>query len=777
MSTAQAAQVSTVQIELDGQPIEVPVNSTIMDAANKAGVYIPHFCYHRKLSIAANCRMCLVEVAKAPKPLPACASPVTQGMKVFTKSPVAVRAQKGVMEFLLINHPLDCPICDQGGECQLQDLAVGYGSTASRYQEQKRVVLNKNLGPLISTDMTRCIHCTRCVRFGEEIAGKMELGMAHRGEHSEIMPFIERTVDSELSGNMIDVCPVGALTSKPFRYAARTWELSKRKSIAAHDSLGSHVTVQVKQDRVLRVTPLENEAINECWLSDRDRFSYEGLYSEDRLLHPMVREGGRRGAGGWVRATWEQALARAVEGLQAAGSATGWLVSPNATLAEGHLAARLAKGLKSANIDHRLRQSDFAGDAVAAGAPWLGMPIADVQSLKGLLVVGSNLRKDHPLLAHRVRHAANRGGALYTLAAWREDLLCKVAGQFVLPPSQWETALEGVLAAVEAEGAGHGGHGEYAGVAAALCQDAPRALWLGNEAVAHPRASRLRWLAQRICEASCATLGTTVDGSNAVGLAAAGVLPGARGKNAQSMLAKPLQAYVLLNVEPGHDCADGPAALRALHAAETVVCLTTHMDGAADYADVLLPVAPWSETAGSRVNCEGRLQSFVGVVPPAGEARPAWKVLRVLGNLLALKGFEQETIEDVRRDLGLDAGALAAALGNALTAEPQTAAPELSGLERSGFVMPYGLDGLTRRARALQKTADARAPVAQLHSQTASQLGLADGQTVRVTQGGSATLTVAVDDRVAPGTVRIGAGHCATVALGGLFGTLKLEAA
>ena len=774
MSTVQdrAVQVSTVQIELDGQPIEVPVNSTIMDAANKAGVYIPHFCYHRKLSIAANCRMCLVEVEKAPKPLPACASPVTQGMKVFTKSPAAVRAQKGVMEFLLINHPLDCPICDQGGECQLQDLAVGYGSTASRYAEPKRVVLNKNLGPLISTDMTRCIHCTRCVRFGEEIAGKMELGMAHRGEHSEIMPFIERTVDSELSGNMIDVCPVGALTSKPFRYAARTWELSKRKSVAPHDSLGSHVTVQVKQDRVMRVTPLENEAINECWLSDRDRFSYESLDSEDRLLHPMVREGS-----GWVKASWEQALARAVDGLQAAGSATGWLVSPNATLEEGHLAARLAKGLKSANIDHRLRQSDFAGDAVATGAPWLGLPIADVQTLKGLLVVGSNLRKDHPLLAHRVRFAAGHGGAVFTLGAWREDLLCRVAGQFALPPSQWESALEGVLAAVEAIRAGHSATGDYAALAAALCQDAPRALWLGHEALNHPRASRLRWLAQRICEASGAVLGSTVDGSNAVGLAAAGVLPGARGRNAQSMLAKPLQAYVLLNVEPGHDCADGTAALRALNAAETVVCLATHMDGAADYADVLLPVAPWAETAGSRVNCEGRLQAFVGVVPPAGEARPAWKVLRVLGNLLGLKGFEQETIEDVRRDLGLDTAALAAALGNTLSAEPETAAPELGGLERAGFVMPYGVDALTRRARALQKTADARAPVAQMHSATASQMGLADGQAVRVTQGGSAALTVQVDDRVAAGVVRIGAGHCATVALGGLFGSLKVEAA
>jgi len=759
----------TVQIELDGQAIEVPVNSTIMDAANKAGVYIPHFCYHRKLSIAANCRMCLVEVEKSPKPLPACASPVTQGMKVFTKSPAAVRAQKGVMEFLLINHPLDCPICDQGGECQLQDLAVGYGSTASRYHEEKRVVLNKNLGPLIATDMTRCIHCTRCVRFGEEIAGRMELGMAHRGEHAEIMPFLERTIDSELSGNMIDVCPVGALTSKPFRYAARTWELGKRRSIAPHDSLGSHVTVQVKQDRVLRVTPLEEESINECWLSDRDRFSYEALDSEDRLLYPMLREGQ-----GWVRATWEQALQHAVEGLRAARAASGWLVSPNATLEEGHLAARLAKGLKSPNIDFRLRQSDFAADGVASGVPWLGMPIAEVEALRGLLLVGSNLRKDHPLLAHRVRVAAGRGCALHTLGAWQEDLLCPVAGQVALPPSQWESALEAVLEAVRALRAGRAVDAGHAAVAAALCQEAPRALWLGNEATHHPRASRLRWLAQAICEVSGATLGTTVEGSNAVGLAAAGVLPGARGRNARTMLGRPLQAYVLLQVEAA-DCADAAAAARALRAADSVVCLTTHIDAAADYADVLLPVAAWTEGAGSRVNCEGRLQTFVGVVPPPGEARPAWKVLRVLGNLLGLKGFEQETLEDVRRELALDPERLTAALGNALESEPETAAPELAGLERAGFVLPYAADGLLRRASALQKTADARPPAAQMHSRTAASLNIADGQLVRVTQGGTARLRVRIDDRVAAGTVRIGAGHGETASLGGLFGELRVE--
>ena len=765
--------MTTVNIELDGQALEVPVNSTIMDAANRAGVYIPHFCYHRKLSIAANCRMCLVEVEKAPKPLPACASPVTQGMKIHTRSPAALKAQKGVMEFLLINHPLDCPICDQGGECQLQDIAVGYGGVASRYQEEKRVVLNKNLGPLISTDMTRCIHCTRCVRFGEEIAGKMELGMAHRGEHSEIMPFIERTVDSELSGNMIDVCPVGALTSKPFRYAARTWELSKRKSIAPHDSLGSNITVQVKQDHVHRVTPLENEAINECWLSDRDRFSYEALNSDDRLLHPMVRE-----AGAWVQVGWDDALKRVAAGLKAAGASTGWLLSPNSTLEEGHLMARLARSLGSDNVDHRLRQTDFAADAVAKGTPWLGLPVSAVSGLKGLFLVGSTLRKEQPLLAHRVRFAANHGCALHTLSAYREELLCSVAGQEVLAPSAWESALQGVLDAVRAVKSGAASTGPYSAIAAALCGDAPTAVWLGDEAVSHPHASRLHRLAQLICAESGATLGFTVHGSNAVGLSAIGVRPQGAGLPAAAMLGAGLKAYVLLGVEPAFDCAEGASALGALTKADFVVSLATHLDGAADYADVVLPVAAWAETAGTRVNAEGVAQTFVGVVPPRGEARPAWKVLRVLGNLLDVGGFAQESVEDVRRDIGLDAAALAARLSNELSGEPESAAaqPAGSGLERSAPVGLYSVDALTRRARALQKTADSAAPSVQLNPQTAAALALTQGQRVRVTQSGTAVLAVSFDERVAAGTVRIAAGHPDTAALGGQSGAISLEA-
>nr|HPR05218.1 NADH-quinone oxidoreductase subunit NuoG [Denitromonas sp.] len=359
-----------LEIEIDGKQLQVADGSTVMDAANQVGAYIPHFCYHKKLSIAANCRMCLVQVEKAPKPLPACATPVTNGMKVWTKSEAAVKAQKGVMEFLLINHPLDCPICDQGGECQLQDLAVGYGESKSRYQEEKRVVFNKNLGPLVSTDMTRCIHCTRCVRFTQEIAGLMELGQAFRGEHSEIMPFVEKTVDSELSGNIIDLCPVGALTSKPFRFAARTWELARRKSVSPHDSLGSNLIVQVKHDVVKRVLPLENEAINECWLSDRDRFSYEGLNCASRLTKPMIRQGDS-----WQETDWQTALEFAATRLKAVVAAAGGeefgaLLAPNATVEELYLAQKLVRGLGSDNVDFRLRQADFSADAVSQGAPW-----------------------------------------------------------------------------------------------------------------------------------------------------------------------------------------------------------------------------------------------------------------------------------------------------------------------------------------------------------------------------------------------------------------------
>ncbi|MBL8510714.1 MAG: NADH-quinone oxidoreductase subunit NuoG, partial [Betaproteobacteria bacterium] len=424
-----------INLEIDGQQVQVDNGATVMDAASKLGIFVPHFCYHKKLSIAANCRMCLVQVEKAPKPLPACATPATEGMKVQTASQYAKTAQQGVMEFLLINHPLDCPICDQGGECQLQDLAVGYGGSASRYQEEKRVVVNKNLGPLISTDMTRCIHCTRCVRFGQEIAGVMELGMAGRGEHSEILSFVGKTVDSELSGNVIDLCPVGALTSKPFRYTARTWELSRRKSISPHDSLGANLVVQVKQNRVMRVLPLENEAVNECWLADSDRFSYEALNSEQRLTTPMIRKNGAL-----VAVDWQEALQRVADGLQETKNRHGAdhiaaLASPHQTLEEIALLKQLLNGLGSNHLRTRLRHPDHAAPSNNAGAHWLGMKISDLAALQSVLIIGSTLRKDHPLLANRFRQAAKKGLRINLLHAVDDDLLMPVANKTIVRPS------------------------------------------------------------------------------------------------------------------------------------------------------------------------------------------------------------------------------------------------------------------------------------------------------------------------------------------------------
>ena len=527
-----------INFEIDGKQVSVPKNGTVMDGANQLGIYIPHFCYHKKLSIAANCRMCLVQVEKAPKPLPACATPAMEGMKVSTHSGQAVTAQKGVMEFLLINHPLDCPICDQGGECQLQDLAVGYGASSSRYTEAKRVVANKNLGPLISTDMTRCIHCTRCVRFGQEIAGIMELGLAGRGEHAEILSFVGSTVDSELSGNMIDLCPVGALVSKPFRYSARTWELSRRKSVSPHCGLGSNLVVQVKQNRVMRVLPRENEEINECWLSDKDRFSYEGLNSEERLSTPMIKRDGR-----WQECDWQAALEFVASGLSAVkekygAQSIGALASPHSTLEELYLLQKLMRGLGSGNVDHRLRQSDFRADSQLQGVPWLGMSIADISRVKSALIVGSTLRKDHPLIAQRLRQAGKQGAQLNLVNPIDDDLLTKIANRAIVAPAAMAAMLAQVLkAATELKGVEIPDAAKSAlssisvtdtarAMAASLIDNKPAAVFLGNMAQHHPQYADIHVLAQHIAQITEAAFGVLGEAANSVGAYIAGAIPG-----------------------------------------------------------------------------------------------------------------------------------------------------------------------------------------------------------------------------------------------------------
>lgn len=700
-----------IEISLDGQQVQVPEGSMVMHAADKAGTYIPHFCYHKKLSIAANCRMCLVEVEKAPKPMPACATPVTNGMVVRTKSDKAIKAQQSVMEFLLINHPLDCPICDQGGECQLQDLAVGYGGSSSRYEEEKRVVLHKDVGPLISMEeMSRCIHCTRCVRFGQEVAGVMELGMIHRGEHSEITTVLGDTVDSEVSGNMIDLCPVGALTSKPFRYSARPWELSRRKSVSPHDSTGANLIVQVKNNKVMRVLPLENDAVNECWLADRDRFSYEALNTEERLTSPMLKQGGE-----WKPVDWQTALEYVANGLKQikadhGAKAIGALVSPHSTVEELFLAGKLVRGLGSENIDYRLRNAEFAAPE---GVRWLGTSIASLSTLQRVLVVGSNLRKDHPLFALRIRGAVRSGAKVSVIHDRSNDWAMTIAHGVTVPAGQWLQQLADIAAAIGAEKGSkppvQGNAGDAAkAIASSLLGGERKAILLGNAAAHHANASALLALANWIGEQTGATVGYLTEAANTVGAQLVGALPGAGGLHAGQMLAGGLKAAILLNTEPEFDSAAGARAAAALGQAEMVVTLSPFKANL-EFSDVLLPIAPFTETPGTFVNAEGRVQGFHAVVKPLGETRPAWKVLRVLANLLGLPGFDYESAQDVlvaargaedAQQALVQGGKLSNATSAAPRAEGDGPAPATASI--------YQLDGIVRRAPALQLTADAR---------------------------------------------------------------------
>ena len=701
-----------IEIEIDGKKLEVAEGSMVIQAAEANGTYIPHFCYHRKLTVAANCRMCLVEVEKAPKPMPACATPVAPGMVVRTHSDKAVKAQKSVMEFLLINHPLDCPVCDQGGECQLQDLAVGYGASASRYAEEKRVVVAKDAGALVSMEeMSRCIQCTRCVRFGQEVAGDMELGMIHRGEHSEITTVKGETIESELSGNMIDICPVGALTSKPFRYAARTWELSRRKSIAPHDSSGANLQVQVKNNRVMRVLPLENEAVNECWIADRERFSYEALNGEERLTSPMLKQNGQ-----WLEVEWQTALEYVASGLKNIGAehgaaSIGGLLSPHSTVEELHMATQLLRGLGTDHIDSRLRHAEFApaGDKVR----WLGMPIAALSALQSVLVVGSYLRKDHPLFAARIRAAQRQGGQVFSINSQVRDWAMPKT-DITAPAAQWTKALAQIAAAVaQAKGvaapvAAQADDAAKA-VAASLLQGERKAVLLGNAAAHHAQADALLALANWIAEQTGASVGYLTEAANTVGAQWVGAVPQAAGKNASQMQTG-MRAMLLLNTEPEFDT----AAAKAVEA-DMVVTLSPFKANMA-FSDVLLPIAPFSETAGSFVNAEGRVQSFHGVVKPLGETRPAWKVLRALGNILGLQtgAFAANTAEEVLAATGLKTGLSSddkrysnkscSGRFDGLNAQNGTE----NSVQEPCSAAIYQLDGIVRRAPSLQATRDGR---------------------------------------------------------------------
>ena len=842
----------TLAVEIDGRPFRARKGQMVIEVADANAIAIPRFCYHHKLTVAANCRMCLVEVERAPKPLPACATPVMDGMKVFTRSKTARAAQKSVMEFLLINHPLDCPICDQGGECELQDVAMGYGGDVSRFNERKRAVEDKDLGPLIATDMTRCIHCTRCVRFGEEIGGMPELGAAGRGEDMEIGTFIAGSVDSELSGNVIDLCPVGALTSKPFRFRARAWEMAQRDGIAPHDPVGSNIHLHVRRGRVMRVAPRANEAINEVWISDRDRFGYEGLYSEDRVRAPMVRRGGA-----WQEVSWEEALDATAAGLreviaEKGGAALGALASASCTVEELYLFQHLVRGLGSANVDHRVRQRDFSDQDAAPGHPSIGMGLADLERLDAALLIGSCTRKEHPIVNHRLRKASLAGAAVTYLDVMAHDLNLAPAARMVVPPP----ALAGALAAItvaaariagrEPEGArreqilrkleglgalaggigdglgGIGGVGIGSGtaggiggagsasapgdvenvagtgvrrlqqadaecIARALADAGRGAILLGPQAINHRDAAALRGLAACFADLTGATLGTLDEGANPAGAWIAGALPHRgprgtaaepRGLDARAMIEAGLDAWLLMGLEPELDCADGARAREALGRARFVVSLAAFRSEAmSEYAHVILPAAAFAETEGTFVNLSGTWQSFGAAVPPYADARPAWRVLRVLGNLLDLPGFEQETIEDVRAALGGPAAGgvgEAAAAGNAGWTLPRSLPEPAKGTEgaegialaRIAPVPMHAVDALVRRSKPLQATKDAEFRGVGLCPAMIERLGLADGEPAVVRQNGeSITLRVVADRRVPEGCAYLPGGIAATATL------------
>ena len=692
--------MSMIEFELDGKKVEAPAGSMVIAAAADAGTFIPHFCYHKKLSVAANCRMCLVDIEKMPKPMPACATAIAPGMIVRTKSDKAIKAQQSVMEFLLINHPLDCPICDQGGECQLQDLAVGYGGSASRYEEEKRVVANKEVGPLISMEeMSRCIHCTRCVRFGQEVAGVMELGMIHRGEHSEITTMVKdngsEAIDSELSGNMIDICPVGALTSKPFRYSARTWELSRRKSVSPHDSTGANLIVQVKNNQVMRVVPLENEAVNECWIADRDRYSYEALNGADRLTTPMIKQGGQ-----WKDVDWQTALEYVANGIkqikQDHGAASiGTLASPHNTVEELFLASQFMRGIGSDNIDYRLRSADF-NNTSAANVRWLGTSIESLSSMQRVLVVGSNLRKDHPLFAQRIRQAVRKGAQVSQINEVNRDWAMNVANSIIAPSSDWAASLMDTRLQ------------QWLGEPS-IANEGKKIILLGNAAAHHANASELLRLANELASKTGAVVGYLTEAANTVGAQLVGALPGNNGLNAAQMLASEgnaLKAALLLGCEPAFDSAAGQAGVVALSKMQMVVSMNAFKTNM-DCADVLLPIAPFTETSGTFVNAEGRAQNFHAVVKPLGEARPAWKVLRVLGNMLEVTGFDFDSSQDVLVAAKLDTSKLSNA-ARPIAVSLAEASGSKANTHKPCTASIYQLDGLVRRAPALQLTADAR---------------------------------------------------------------------
>jgi len=781
---------SLVTIEVDGLPLQAKAGSMLIEATDAAGISVPRFCYHKKLSVAANCRMCLVEVEKAPKPLPACATPVNEGMKVFTRSPLALAAQKGTMEFLLINHPLDCPICDQGGECELQDVAVGYGGDVSRYSEGKRVVKDKDIGPLVATELTRCIHCTRCVRFGAEIAGVRELGATGRGEHMQIGTFIERSVDSELSANIIDLCPVGALTSKPFRYQARAWELQQQPSIATHDCVGSNTYAHIRRNELMRIVPRDNESLNESWISDRDRFSYLGLNNKDRLTAPMLKKQGR-----WEEVNWQEALQAVAGALQLSAAQSGALLSANSSLEEMFLLQKLLHGLDSQHIDYRLQQTDFRADSAMPVFPWLGVSPEDLEKQQSVLLVGSNIRKDQPILGHRLRKAAMAGADVaFINPAYFEHTFD--ATHVVANPAQMAAELAAVTAAAGGSATGIAAELITAArptevhqqIADSLKQQDESLLLLGMQALHHPDFAVLLELVRALGEATGSKNGFLPLGANGFGGTLAGAVPmhgaaGAKldsvGENAATLPLAELKTVILMGLEPQYDLPAGESMLQALAAVPIVIGMSAwrneHLEA---MADILLPISVAAETAGSYLNAAAECQSVQGLLAPPGEARPGWKVLRVLGNLLDQEGFEYNSAADVLSEWQAAVADLQAdnsIKANAVDALNLQIEDEQS-VVRLAELPIYSVDALVRRAVPLQQTRDADKGQLRMNADLAKRYSVQEGDLLRITQNNvQAEFSVCIDDTTADQCVRLSAAIPGTEQIGGMTGLVSLQ--
>ncbi|NOR19763.1 MAG: NADH-quinone oxidoreductase subunit G [Xanthomonadales bacterium] len=792
MSTQPAGVIEMVSIEVDGQSMDVPKNSMIIEATDKAGISIPRFCYHSKLSIAANCRMCLVDVEKAPKPMPACATPVMEGMKIYTQSRRAIDAQHGVMEFLLINHPLDCPICDQGGECELQDLAMGYGRSVSRFSERKRVVQDHDIGPMVQTDLTRCIQCTRCVRFLDEIAGTNELGLFGRGYRTEIGTSLAQGIDSELSGNVIDLCPVGALTNKPFRFSARAWELMARPSLATHDGVGSNLWYHTRRGRVMRAVPRDSEATNETWLSDRDRYSHFGLNSEDRVLEPMIKVDGE-----WQNASWDEGITAASEALKNAvyvhGSDNlGVLVSPNASTEEHFLAQRLAQGLECTNIDYRLREQDFADDKARAETAAFRSPMTDIDQADSILLIGSNIRHEAPILGQRVRKAWRNGAQVAAINPVDWNFHFPLAAQLITAPQNMLAELAKLAIAVaDASGNelpaslqtalnGNQPDETHTAMADMLAGDGNHMLILGQAAMAHEQASWMRQLSSWIAEASGARYNIIPHGGNTTGAATASALAGQAnigndGLNAREMLSSELKAYLLWDIEPEYDVANPAMANKALSSAEVVVAVTSFAsEGLKKIADVILPLAPLAESEGLFYTLDGQSFSIEAAVGAAGQAKPGWKILRRLGAELELDGFSQVNMAGLRQEM------LAEADNSYFSAaQVELAVPQQGGdLYRVGDVAMYAVDALCRRSEVLQQTVHAENAFVGLNPDDAASRGLEDGCEVKVIQAaGQVKLPLRICSELPVGAVWVKSATDAAKGLGDSFGPISVESA